>query len=388
MIFQTLFLVLYATDCDLTLDFFKSLNMHITDPIEFNLIPLSCCNYQSTSTFDVYTKISIDCTSTSVTSIQIYDLNINGSINATTLPKNISYLDLSFNLKLTCEIPNNLPNSISTLSLSTNRLSGSIPNQLPSNLVTLDLQVNNLNGTIPNFPPNLRSLMISSNKIKGTIPINLPSGLTRFYSYYNQLTGSINYLPDSLTNVILDFNLLTGTINVTPSHSIKYSISYNLFTGELMQDWPISLTQFYVAHNQLIGILPHQLLKQSTALYVYENQFTGCLNTTLICDYCALQHNQFQGPIVLQKPTYVSLAFNLFTNVTILNTTAITKCEIDFNPLLNVNNLPSMCTKTGLFVDTSYKCATRNVTSLTTQKSNLMADETTVVITIPTRKIY
>eukprot|EP00834_Sanchytrium_tribonematis_P007099 NODE_594_length_5604_cov_0.154950.p1 type:complete len:453 gc:universal NODE_594_length_5604_cov_0.154950:2702-4060(+) len=350
-ILHFLFFVIYATDCDSTMDFFKYLNMHLTDPQIFNLIPQNCCNFTSPS--NLSSKVSILCASNTVTSIQLFYLNLNGTLNATSLPNYLTNLQIS-NSKLSSKVPDILPDSLITLNLLGNRLYGSIPSTLPSNLINLYLQSNQLNGSIS----------------------NLPNSLSLFYAHTNQFSGSINNLPDSSTRVNLDNNQFSGNIDKMPSRIIWYSVSNNLLSGELMQNWPISLQSFYVDDNQFNGTLPVQLLQQLATLYIYKNQFSGCLSVPLACTTCFLYKNQLKGPI-----TFKDISYNLITNLTVYDSSDLSTCIINDNPLLNATEmytLPSRCGKTNLFADTGYFCPVISVKSSFTNSTQFKTPQSTI----------
>eukprot|EP00834_Sanchytrium_tribonematis_P007691 NODE_738_length_4335_cov_0.481350.p1 type:complete len:447 gc:universal NODE_738_length_4335_cov_0.481350:2220-880(-) len=369
-LFPLLSIMLYATDCDLTMNFLRSLNLHMTDPIEFNLIPQNCCNYQSSTQSKVfqtyYTQISINCTSTSVTSIQLVGTNINGTLNATSLPKNLYTLKIYSNLKLSTQIPENLPSSISTLHLSSNKLYGPIPSTLPSNLTTLMLYGNVLNGSIPLLPPKVTTLYLLGNSLSGDIPNNLPSGLKEFRGFNNLFTGSVNNFPDSLNILYMDSNYFSGSVERVPNQITYYSFSYNLLSGELPTEWPLSLNTIYFEYNSFASVFPYQLLQQITELGIIENQFTGCLNVTIGCTECRIWANKFQGPAVFKKPNFLDASVNMITDVTILDTSILNMCYLEYNPMLNANGLqylPAKCQKGNLFANNGYQCTMPHFTS-------------------------
>ncbi|XVF60433.1 hypothetical protein PTKIN_Ptkin08bG0045600 [Pterospermum kingtungense] len=104
-------------------------------------------------------------------------------------------------MSLSGHLPSSLEycQSLQTLDLSANKLSGTIPTQLCSwlpYLVTLDLSSNDLSGPIPlelSECAYLNSLILSNNKLSGTIPNQLSSldRLKKFSVANNDLTGAI-----------------------------------------------------------------------------------------------------------------------------------------------------------------------------------------------------
>ncbi|XVF16513.1 hypothetical protein REPUB_Repub10bG0037700 [Reevesia pubescens] len=111
-------------------------------------------------------------------------------------------------MELSGQLPQSLEycQSLQTLDLSANKLSGTIPpqicNWLPY-LVTLDLSSNDLSGSIPpelSKCAYLNYLILSSNRLSGSIPYQL-SGLDRLKRFSianNDLTGAI---PSSFENL-------------------------------------------------------------------------------------------------------------------------------------------------------------------------------------------
>eukprot|EP00834_Sanchytrium_tribonematis_P007808 NODE_774_length_3980_cov_0.719402.p1 type:complete len:418 gc:universal NODE_774_length_3980_cov_0.719402:2125-3378(+) len=391
-IFQILFLILHASDCQTTLDFFMYLNMHITDPVEFNLIPQNCCDYQSNSIYTPYDTpyhdIVINCTATQVTTIQVINLNINGFINSTSLPKNIKNLIISSNLQLTTLVPNDLPDSLDYLDLGGNSLYGPIPTTLPVNLTQLSFSNNHLTGNIPKMPPNLIKLYLDYNDLSGDIPNDLPSGLQYLLVYYNQFTGSINHLPDTLKQVILDVNLFNGTLDRITRHVYYFSVSYNLLSGEITADLPDKLDFLSLDYNLLTGVFPQSFL-QVPSLYINDNPFTGCFDVVVGCTTCYMFRNQFRGPIVFQKPISLAIFGNLITNVTIIDNSTLTDCELDNNPLLNavgLDQLPSICTKTKLFANTGYICANNQSSIVNSTVKSISQSQTSGIIAESTIK--
>ncbi|KAB2011519.1 hypothetical protein ES319_D09G026600v1 [Gossypium barbadense] len=104
-------------------------------------------------------------------------------------------------MKLSGQLPQSLQycQSLQTLDLSANRLSGTVPAQICSwlpYLVTLDLSSNDLSGSIPSELSNcayLNNLVLSNNRLSGSIPEQL-SGLLRLKRFSvanNDLKGAI-----------------------------------------------------------------------------------------------------------------------------------------------------------------------------------------------------
>eukprot|EP00834_Sanchytrium_tribonematis_P008407 NODE_975_length_2816_cov_0.464851.p2 type:complete len:130 gc:universal NODE_975_length_2816_cov_0.464851:1780-1391(-) len=88
---QFLFFMLNATDCPFIMSFLRYLNMNTRDNSIYKILPGNCCGYQS-----INKEISITCNSTTITSLKLQNLNINGTINGTALPLNIQTLEITF----------------------------------------------------------------------------------------------------------------------------------------------------------------------------------------------------------------------------------------------------------------------------------------------------
>jgi subtilisin family serine protease/Leucine-rich repeat (LRR) protein len=191
--------------------------------------------------------------------------NIPCSWFAVSCKKNsVTSIDLRFN-NLSGTLPNfrSLPN-LSHLLLASNQLTGTIPDFTGlSNLYRLQLISNNLTGTIPNFSglPNLGLLELSKNQLTGTIPdfSGLPQ-LKWLNLDNNQLTGTIPNFSNliNLSTLRLDNNQLIGTI---PNLN-------NL----------IDLGTLYLNNNQLNGAIPNFInLSNLVILYLHDNKLTGAI---------------------------------------------------------------------------------------------------------------
>eukprot|EP01132_Coremiostelium_polycephalum_P007667 gene7667-9434_t len=228
----------------------------------------------------------------------------------------LNYNELSGDLSWT----NHLPTSIVTLWIAYNSFSGNIPTTYSKyiNLDLLFLEENLLHGLIPpelGDIPNIRLLDIGFNSIHGDIPSNLGklSKLEYFWAYDNGITNSI---PESFSNlknlklIEVTRNTMSGSIpnifsNMPNITSIRFA--GNKFSGSL--DWvcqlkntieiliddnsfellpdckdsfPISLNNFVVSSNQLIGTIPESMGNWINLKYIKlsNNKLTGCIPTS------------------------------------------------------------------------------------------------------------
>ncbi|KAK2967350.1 hypothetical protein RJ640_027877 [Escallonia rubra] len=206
-------------------------------------------------------------------SLSLHSNKLSGSIPASL--GNLSSLSLLhlYNNSLSGPIPEELANlkSITDLELSENQLNGSVPASLGnlSNLEILFLRDNQLSGPIPEelgYLTLLSVLEMDTNQFSGHLPERICQGgkLQNFTVNNNQLTGPI---PKSLRNcsslkrLRLDGNQLTG--NVSESLGVYPSLNYvnlddNNFYGELTENWSRckQLTTLHIAKNNISGSIP------------------------------------------------------------------------------------------------------------------------------------
>ncbi|XP_057795022.1 protein STRUBBELIG-RECEPTOR FAMILY 8 [Salvia miltiorrhiza] len=181
----------------------------------------------------------ITCQRSSVVSIQISGLGLNGTMG---------YLL-------------NILMSLKTLDLSNNNIHDSIPYQLPPNLTSLNLAANNLSGNIPYSISSMGSLNyvnISRNVLSQAVGDMFAnhSALATLDISFNNFTGDLPLSFASLTNLStlqVQSNQLTGSLNTLAS---------------------LPLTNLNVANNHFSGWIPQELI--SLPNFVYDgNAFTN-----------------------------------------------------------------------------------------------------------------
>lgn len=134
--------------------------------------------------------------------------------------------------------------SISSLSLSSNSLTGSIPGGFGalSNLQSLNLGANQLSGGIPvsiGQLSNLQDLSLDNNQLSGEIPVSIGqlSNLQGLFLTNNQLSGEIPTSLGNLTNLkylYIGGNKLSGEISesiIQLNNLEEIALNYNQFTS-------------------------------------------------------------------------------------------------------------------------------------------------------------
>ncbi|XP_066333487.1 receptor kinase-like protein Xa21 [Miscanthus floridulus] len=228
------------------------------------------------------------------------------------------------NNQLTGQIYADLLQSLESLDLTTNNLTGTIPDSV-ANLTRLQFfscAMNEIEGNIPNEFANLlglRILRVSINQLSGQFPqavLNL-SNLAKLSLAVNNFSGVVpsgigNSLPD-LEAILLNANFFHGHMPSSLTNASKLiviDISGNNFTGVVpssfgklsklsklnlernnlqaqnKQDWRFmdslanctGLNAFSVGYNYLTGKVPNSvgnLSSQLQGLYLGGNQLTG-----------------------------------------------------------------------------------------------------------------
>ena len=213
----------------------------------------------------------------SLTSLSLYANNLSGSIptEVGSLRK-LKNLNLSDNL-LVGGIPESIGNLtlLESLSLSNNKLTGSIPSDL-GNLKELE------------------SLNLGGNSLSGTLPKELGSlsSLEYFYLSHTQVTGNIPQEFKNLTNLkllSLESNKLEGEIPVGLSNLTKLEdlgLSVNKLTGIIPSELGriSTLKRLHISDNQLSGSIPVGItnLENLEILSFANNNLTGTLPEELV----------------------------------------------------------------------------------------------------------
>ena len=159
--------------------------------------------------------------------------NLVGSIQS--FPRNLTYIDLSYNQPNISSIGSILNPELETLRIKFCNLSGHLPN-LTRSLKGIDLSSNDLEGPVPSLPPNLISLYLGFNHFTGFMP-TLPNGLINLYINANLLVGEFPVVPISLTTLQIGHfgdplnqrNKFNGSLQLEAP--VKLQINFNLFSN-------------------------------------------------------------------------------------------------------------------------------------------------------------
>ena len=198
-----------------------------------------------------------------------------------------------------------IPSQISYFAMAHNQITGNFP-LLPDTVNYVYMFVNKLNGTLPRPPASVFDYRVWLNDLNGDIPTFL--GYNLFHAHYNRISGSIPSL-DGIYQFSMSNNLLTGSI--PPLRHMR---------------------SFYVEGNLLSGNVP-------TLPPFLEHFHLGSLGANT---------NNIYGELVIDKPVLLYLVNNSFTNITIKDTSALSDCDISYNPLpYSVVQLYPMCLQVG-----------------------------------------
>ncbi|KAJ1421164.1 Protein kinase domain [Sesbania bispinosa] len=196
------------------------------------------------------------------------------------------------NSQLLGSIPSDLGSieHLQILDLSNNSLNGSLPSSLfqgSSELQFLNLSNNLIIGEVPESIVQLRNLQflnLSDNAFAGKLPENLSTmqNLTVASLKNNYLIG---FLPRGLRTLqVLDLstNLLNGTLPPDfGGDAMRYlNISYNRFSGEIPQEFPVKIPRNAVvdlSFNNLTGEIPDSevFLNQPSEFFFGNSDLCG-----------------------------------------------------------------------------------------------------------------
>ena len=239
----------YSASADFlnVINFARGLGIQSAKPFVWTELHNDCCK-----------ATGITCVGPNVTIIAWSSLGLDGTINATAIPKSLLDLNLNTNL-LTGIVPASLPNGLTKLDLSRNQLHGTIPVSFPDGLEFYHIQQNQINGSIPSsFPNTLSNIDISHNLLTGSIPSRLPTGLVSFHLHDNKLSGNLPAFPASLNDLWLGWHLeqpgnyFSGTLRLKKPVQIEI---YSNWISDIIVDDTSAIDSYWcdLSLNPLLG---------------------------------------------------------------------------------------------------------------------------------------
>ena len=281
------FAFVVSQDCDTIISLANSLQMNRVNPAIMSQINSDCC-----------LAFGISCVGQDVTAINWNSLKLNGTFNPTI------FVNLT---------------SLKSLSVRTNKITGTLPVSLPQSLIFFDIGGNLLNGSVPSVWPNR---------------------ITQITSYANSFTGRLpSTFPASLKHLNIGDNRLSGIIPTLPQNISILHLDTNLFSGPLPADFPKNIVALRLCRNaglygDVTNIIPLNL------------------NFLWLGDQNGNYGTYFTGVLTINRPRELFLDRNNITDIQISDPSLlIGNCDISYNPLLgnpHISNLGS-CIQNGLF---------------------------------------
>ncbi|KAK9989502.1 hypothetical protein SO802_029741 [Lithocarpus litseifolius] len=246
--------------------------------------------------------------------------NIDGFLGnfSACLNNSLQSLDLSAN-QLVGKIPNSLGTleSLRYLSLASNLFWGSIPASIGSlsSLQQLDLSFNQMNGSIPESFGQLSEL------VELYLQVNSWEGVITEAQLMN-LTSLEYVILKSNTNQSLVFNV---TYNWVPPFRLKQLDLDSCLIGPKFPIWlqvQSELNSVSLQNTGILDTIPEEwfskISSQITSLYLANNQIMGKLPHQIVSPKLGvidLSHNYFKGPIPLwfTNATHIYLQNNFFS---------------------------------------------------------------------------
>ena len=285
------------SDCYEVVSLAMGLNLQLVNQTRMSILNQDCC-----------LDVGVTCVNGKVVKIGWNDMNLNGTLNMSAIPNALGDFRAQRN-KIRGQI-DQIPLSMTTIDMSSNLLNGTLPLPSPYQL-QYNLDFNGFEGTIPIFKISLVSLFVNSNKLSGQFKIFEDPTLTVGLCFLdnNQFSGPLS-VSFSRNSVRANNNLFTQLLDTSLPNIQALQLQFNLFTG------------LFPFHTPKLNVI-------------------------------RLQNNQFSGQLTLNQPSHLNISGNLFTEITITNTSLLTfsNCFLNGNPLLNsptIQNL-TMCNQTGIY---------------------------------------
>eukprot|EP00834_Sanchytrium_tribonematis_P006488 NODE_482_length_6938_cov_0.582541.p1 type:complete len:312 gc:universal NODE_482_length_6938_cov_0.582541:3685-4620(+) len=283
-----------SPDCPNIIQLAQQLNMHLTAPTKYNQLISDCCS-----------SVDLACSNNRVVTIAFSFMKLNGTLNGQLIPP-----------------------LVTNINFESNQLRGPFPTLNPS-ITYITLDNNYFNGTIGFLSDQIINFSVGLNNFKGNLP-NIPQSAKYYSVRDNQFNGTLQSLPDALYSIELKFNMISGNLANVSASLQYYLVNHNLFTGTIPD--LSKLVYFWGANNYLSGKMPsnHAQLSHLTL----ENNV-----------------NVF-GSIYLNDPRYLTISNTKISDVVVVNTGGLQKCDLSLTPLLNnpnIQNIIGMCNTTGIY---------------------------------------
>ncbi|KAK8564113.1 hypothetical protein V6N13_005673 [Hibiscus sabdariffa] len=219
-------------------------------------------------------------------------------------------IDLSFNNLSLGTVPNwIMDRPLSDVNLAGCKLRGAFPKFRPDSLSSIDLSDNFLTGSISTYFTNMTSLQklkLSNNQLKFDLSeLVMPDGISTIDLRSNQVFGSLSSVLNNRTSSFLEVidvsnNLILGTIpEFTEGLSLKVlNIGSNKIAGRVPGSISnlAELERLDVSRNQITGTIPTSLgqLVKLQWLDVSINRLTGSIPSSLL-GIKSMRHANFRA---------------------------------------------------------------------------------------------
>ncbi|PPR98906.1 hypothetical protein GOBAR_AA21749 [Gossypium barbadense] len=251
---------------------------------------------------------------TNMTSLQKLKLSNNQlkfDLSELKVPDGISSIDLHSNQVFGLgTVPNwIMDRQLSDVNLASCKLRGAFPKFRPDSLSSIDLSSNLLTGTISTHFTNMTSLQklkLSNNQLKFDLSeLKVPDGISSIDLHSNQVFGSLSSILNNRTSSFLEVidvsnNLISGTIpEFTEGLSFKVlNIGSNKIAGQIPSSISnlIELERLDISRNQITGTIPASLgqVVKLQWLDLSINRLTGKIPTSLLGIH-SLRHANFRA---------------------------------------------------------------------------------------------
>ena len=193
-----------SMDCPMLISFATGLNMHLKQPAIMTQLNTDCC-----------AASCVTCQNARVVSLYWHFLSLDGSINGTAIPQELTLLHLESNLISGHILALNAP-KLELIYLYSNNLFGVIQTDWPPNLLMLSLFGNYFTGNLPALPQSLKYLYLGypsydGNQFTGKLIFYRPVGI---FILNNLITDIVVHDTFIINECDLSGNPLLGNPNI------------------------------------------------------------------------------------------------------------------------------------------------------------------------------